>query len=75
VSKNEPIGCKIDPKKNQKGASESPKKPSGAKRVPRVSQRVTKIIKKSIFGKGREKEAKMMRESYEDWLSFGAIFY
>ena len=73
--KSEPIECKNTGRKSQKGVSESPQKPSGAKRVPRVSQRVTKIMKESVFGKGREKGAKMMCKSYEVWLAFGAIFY
>ena len=73
--KSEPTGRKHGGKKSQKGVGESPQKPSGAKMVPRVSQRVTKIMKESVFGKGCEKGAKMMRKPYEVWLPFGAIFY
>jgi hypothetical protein len=42
-------------------------KPSGAKRVPKVSQRVTKIMKESIFGKVRGKKAKMVCNFIKCW--------
>jgi hypothetical protein len=62
----------------QVGQKGTKREPTGAQKSqvePKVSQRVTKIFKKSIFGKGREKKATIVCESYEIWIAFGTIFY
>ena len=85
-TKSEPRDTKSEPKGSQREPKVSQREPKVSQREPKVSQREPKgsqkwakgrpkCIKKSIFGKGREKGAKMVVPSYAFWLRFGAIFH
>ena len=85
-TKSEPKGTKSEPKGSQREAKVSRREPKVSQREPKVSQREPKgsqkwakgrpkCIKKSVFGKDREKGAKRLSASrWNGWL-LGAIFH
>ena len=86
ASKSEPKGTKSEPKGTKSEPKGSQSDPKGSQRAAKVSQREPKgsqkwakgrpkCIKKSNFGKGREKGAKRLSASRWNGSFLGAIFH
>ena len=77
-AKRSPQGCQRELKGSNKGTKGRQREPKGGKGDQKRAQSEPKgdqNIPKSIFGKGREKGAKMVVSSYAFWLRFGIIFH
>ena len=59
------MNARVGQKEVKREPTGAQREPNGAERLIKVSQRVTEIIKKSIFGKNNEKGAEMIRKSHE----------